>query len=61
MNAATHARCQAAAEDRFRRLLSAWLAILPPDGWTGGVADLFVALDAVERAGTFFAFVPTGR
>jgi hypothetical protein len=60
MSATTHARYQATADDRFRRLLSAWLATLTPDGWTGGVADLFAALDAFERAGTFFAFIPTG-
>jgi hypothetical protein len=58
MSATTHARYQATAEDRFRRLLS--LATLPPDGWTGGVVDLFAALDAFERAWKFFAFIPTG-
>jgi hypothetical protein len=60
MSATTYARYQATAEDRFRRLLSAWLATLPPDGWIGGVAELFVTLNAFERAGKFSAFVPTG-
>src|SRR5262245_48725388 len=60
MSATTYSRYQTTAEDRFRRLLSARLATLPPDGWTGGVAELFAALDAFECAGKFFAFVPTG-
>ncbi len=60
MSAVTYARYQATAEERFRRLLSAWLAMLTPDGWTGGVADLFAALDEFERAKHFSAFIPTG-
>src|SRR5262249_24735185 len=60
MSATTYARYRATAEDRFRRLLSAWLATLPPDGWTGGVAELFAALNMFEREGKFHAFVPTG-
>ncbi len=60
MSAVTYARYQATAEERFRRLLVAWLATLPRDGWTGGAAELFAALDAFEREGRFCAYVPTG-
>jgi hypothetical protein len=60
MSATTYARYQATAEDRFRGLLSAWLATLPTNGWTGGVTELFTILDAFGRAGNFYAFVPTG-
>jgi hypothetical protein len=60
VSATTYTRYQATAEDRFRQLLSAWLATLSADGWIGGVAELFTILDAFERAGTFSAFVPTG-
>ena len=59
MSATTAARYRETGEDRFRRLLSAWLATLPPDGWTGGVAELFAALDSFESAGKFYAFVPS--
>lgn len=59
MSAMTHARYQATHDERFRRLLSAWLAALPPDGWTGNVSQLFATLDDLERAGKFFTFVPT--
>ena len=60
MSATTYTRYQATAEERFRRLLAAWLATLPPAGWTGGVAELVAALDDLEHAVKFFAFVPTG-
>jgi hypothetical protein len=60
MSEATYRRYQATHEERFRRLLAAWLATLPADGWKGGVADLFTALDAFERAGKSFTFVPSG-
>ena len=60
MSATTYVRYQATQTERFRRLLSAWLATLPPDGWSGGVMELFAALDVFESAGKFIAFVPTG-
>jgi len=59
MSATTYHRYQATHEERFRRLLAAWLATLPPDGWTGGVAELFTELNEFEHAGNFLAFVPT--
>ncbi|MCI0704595.1 MAG: hypothetical protein L0241_26360 [Planctomycetia bacterium] len=59
MSATTHARYRATEEQRFRQLLSAWLTTLPPDGWKGGVTELFAALDTFGRAGKFFVFVPT--
>ncbi|MBY0461226.1 MAG: hypothetical protein K2V38_28210 [Gemmataceae bacterium] len=59
MSAKTHARYQTTRDERFRRLLVAWLQNLPPNGWRGTVAELFAELDERERTGTFFVFVPT--
>ncbi|MBY0459384.1 MAG: hypothetical protein K2V38_18825 [Gemmataceae bacterium] len=60
MSAKTHARYQALHDERFQRLLAAWLRTLPAGGWTGRVAELVAGLDELERTGTFLVCVPTG-
>jgi hypothetical protein len=60
VSAPTDTRSPVTHEERFRRLLSAWLATLTPNGWTGGVSALFAALWAFERVERFFVSVPSG-
>jgi hypothetical protein len=46
---------------RFPRLLRAWLAQLPAEGWSGGAGDLADDLDRLNRAERLYAFVPHRR
>ena len=54
-----HARTQQLLRERFGRLLAAWLATLPPEGWSGGVDSLRRELDRLNESGSFHAYVPS--
>ena len=60
MAQATFLRGQELLDSRFRKLLASWLETLPRSGWTGGVAELFNALESLDRDKGLYAFVPAG-
>jgi hypothetical protein len=58
VSAVTKARYRDAHLSAFRRVLAAWLAKLPPDGWEGDVTALEGALVKIARRAPVPAFVP---
>jgi hypothetical protein len=60
MSAATQARYREAHVNAFRKVLAAWLASLPADGWEGGVEELGASLWAITRGDPVPTRIPTG-
>jgi hypothetical protein len=54
----TTKRYREASLTHFRKVLSAWLTKLPPDGWVGTVSDLEDGLWDIARHDPVPAFIP---